>query len=214
MALVNLCKRWRVELTFTEPLLGTQPKNRQIRRDYLEQRALKRKELGAGVVTLERAEEVIAEEDASLPEDAEERGWTGFYTDDDGPFLYDYQIKGFFKEAGNILKDMEGVKVKALKSKLDDYLYVFPRRIRLEKLMDEVLERPLRAMTMQGPRVSLVASDQVPPGVRIEFEVWLLPLPALNGDLLATLLDLGQFKGMGQWRNGGYGRFQYAITPL
>ena len=74
---------------------------------------------------------------------------------------------GFLKESGNTLKDQLGIR--NLRSKIDQYIYILPRRIHFAKKPDGVLERPLRAMTMQGPRVALTRSDMVKAGTRLEF---------------------------------------------
>jgi hypothetical protein len=149
-------------------------------------------------------------------ENLEHKGWTGFHQDDTGLFVYDYFIKGFLKNAGNILKD--GLEVKALKSKLSDFLFVFPRKIYLggKDRADGIIERPLRAQTAQGPRVTLARSDKLDEGTEISFEIRFLPHPAINDKLIKELLEYGQYQGLGQFRNGGYGRFEivsYSSSP-
>lgn len=85
---------------------------------------------------------------------------------------------------------------------------------RIEKV-DGYLERPLRAETMQGPRVALAKSEVINEGWSVEFTVRVLPnsatktSSALDMDLVETLLEYGQFKGLLQWRNGGYGQFEF-----
>jgi len=137
----------------------------------------------------------------------EEKGWTGFHRDDQGLFIYDYMIKGFLKNSGNVQK--ETMKVKALRSKLDDICFVFPRRISLgQAKADGMIERPLRAMTMQGPRVTLARSDYINAGKVLEFEIALMPHKEITWALIDSLLEYGQVMGLGQFRNGGYGRFE------
>lgn len=205
-----LARKYRVRLTLTEPMLGTVPKSEKVFRDYLSDLAQKRKtELGPVDA------DALIEEEVETLGTREERGWTGFHVGEDGvPFLYDYQIKGFLKEAANVLKDMPDVKIKALKSKIDNYAYVFPRRIPLTAIEPEPLERPLRALTMQGPRVSLVRSDVIAAGAVIVFEIHVLPFAGLTAELIETLLAFGEYKGLGQWRGGSYGRFTYELTPV
>lgn len=192
-------KIYDLTLTLIEPMLGTVPKNKDIYTDYIASKAEKSKSENAD----------IADEIATVPVN-EERGWTGFHEDEQGIFVYDYLIKGFIKEAGNVLKDEKGVK--ALKSKLDSYLFVFPRHIYVGTKPDDVFERPLRAMTMQGPRVTLVRSDMVNAGTVLKCELRLLKHKEINEDLLRELLDYGQFQGLGQFRNGSFGRFSYELT--
>lgn len=184
-------------ITLTEPLLGTAPKDQEVYASYIATKA---------------PPGVDASEEAATTEETEERGWTGFHADDHGLFLYDYQLKGFLKEAGNALKGALGKT--ALKSKLERSVFVFPRRLFLGKdKPDGVLERPLRAMTAQGPRVTLSRSDYVEAGTEFSAELVLLPLHPkdVTEDVLRSILDYGQFIGLGQWRGGSYGRFTYTL---
>jgi hypothetical protein len=118
-------------------------------------------------------------------------------------------IKGFLKNAGNVLKDVDEIKVKSLRSKIDNYLFVTPRRVYLGKTEPEgYFERPLRAMTQKGPRVTLARSDQVNEGLLISFEISLIPHKELSWTLIDELFEYGKLMGLGQFRNGGFGRFE------
>jgi len=181
----------KYRITFIEPLLGTVPKDPKIFTRFV-----------SAKVHGEEDEEVVNEELGMLPEGV---GETGFYTNEKGIILKDYHVKGFFKEAGNTLRD--ALRIPALRSKIDNYVFVEPRDIYLAPQPDGRLERPLRAQTMQGPRVTLVSSDFVKAGTSIEFTVTILPHKQLNFDVIERLLDYGRYKGLGQWRNGGFGRF-------
>ena len=185
---------FNVKLTLLEPMLGTVPKNKDIYAKFI---ASKSPENGA--------------DEVETVQEMEDKGWTGFHEDDEGIFLFDYQIKGFFKDTGNVMKDIIGIK--ALKSKLENFLYILPRKIRLQELMPEPLERPIRAMTRQGPIVSLIRSDQVPAGTEINFQIELLRHKEVNQKTLQDILARGRRKGLGQFRNGGYGRFKYELIP-
>jgi hypothetical protein len=206
--------RFLLEITLTEPMLGTVPKNPDIYADYIATRVAERKAMAGD--TDDKA--MLATEEVATVMRDEEKGWTGFHTDDEGIFVYDYLIKGFIKEAGNVLKDVQDVK--AMRSKLDSYLFVFPRRIRFHRgddfvtEADGVFERPLRAMTAQGPRVTLVRSDTVNAGTLLTCEIRLLPHKELNEKRLRDLLDYGQFQGLGQFRNGSFGRFTYELAKI
>ncbi len=189
----------KYRITLIEKMLGTVPKSKEVFSRYI------------------ASERTGPEEMANVPE-GEESGYTGFFTKPDGVYLYDYHIKGFLKEAGNVLKETAGKEdaktgkptaIKNLKSKLDNYVFVFPREIYLKENPDGVLERPLRAMTMQGPRVSLAKSDYVDAGLSFEILIKLLPHKEINREVIEKLLDYGQLKGLGQWRNGSWGRFEW-----
>lgn len=136
------------------------------------------------------------------------------------PFIYDYQIRGFFKDACGALRRADGTldggdenlskKLAAHKSVIDGCVFVGPREIPLnvpEDLEEDVCERPLRAETPQGPRVALARSETVPAGTTLDIEISLT-----KADLWPTVkqwLDYGQLRGLGQWRNSGKGRFTW-----
>ena len=201
--------RANVVLTFTEPLLGSAPVNREVYAKYIESCREKR---------VDALAELAGSEVETLPPVVDEaKGWTSFHKDETGIFLYDYAIKGFLKEAANVLKD--GVGEKNLRSKFDNYVFVRPRRAHptrdgktiLEP--DGVLERPLRAMTPQGPRVTLARSDYLKAGCSLEFAVLVISGSPFRHpeELLESCLQYGSLKGLGQWRNGGYGSFDYTL---
>lgn len=179
------------KIKFVTEMLGTVPKDPEVYRSYVETK----KPVSVG-------------EDESLSvEKIEEKGWTGFHKDEKGLFVYDYMIKGFFKNAGNVLKERVGIK--NLRGKIDDYIFIFPRKIYLGvDKPDGSIERPLRAMTMQGPRVSLARSDYINGNREISFEIGWIALKGIDEALIRGLLEYGKLQGLGQFRNGGYGRFE------
>ena len=66
-------------------------------------------------------------------------------------------------------------------------------------------QRPLRASTPQGERVSLAMSEEILAGATLTFDIILW-----SDDHEAAVrewLDYGIFSGIGQWRNSGKGRF-------
>ncbi len=184
-----------VEIRLLTELLGTVPMNKEIYSTYIE--SLRPKETTGD-----------AEAEAESIDEREEQGWTGFHKDENGLFVYDYYIKGYFKNAATILK--EDLKIKNLKSKVTNLLFPQPRKIYLNcKEADFILERPLRAQTAQGPRVTLAKSDALKAGRIIKFDVLLLTgKDELKEDIIEKLLEYGQLQGLGQFRNGGYGRFE------
>lgn len=185
----------KLKITLTEQMLGTVPKDKEIYTSYIASKA----PIPEGAI-----------DEVDSVETIEERGWTGFHKDENGLFIFDYLFKGFVKEAGNVLKD--SVKIKNLRSKLDSYVFIFPRKIHLGKQKpDGVVERPLRAMTMQGPRVTLARSDYVDAGTTFELELKILPHKEITEELILELLKYGELKGLGQFRNGSYGRFGYEV---
>jgi len=185
----------KIRLTFTEPLLGTIPKDQDVYEAYI-----------ASVAAL--TDEEIAEELATVGK-VEEKGWTGFHQLGNQPILYDYVIKGFFKDACGMMRRVsksESSKLRAYKKEIDGLVFVTPRQIPLilpEGAEMGVLERPLRAQTAQGERVALARSDTCPVGTTLTFDLLVLG-GGIDGKLLAEWLDYGSFRGLGQWRNASY----------
>jgi len=191
-------KEVKVRLTLTEEMLGTATANEQIYTDYI----------GSNVPDAPS----LAEEVEALGADAvEEKAMTVFPKDTDGcPIMWDYQVKGFFKDTCGALKRVSGTrseKLKAFKKEIDGLIFPEPRKIRIN-VNGEIgnCQRPLRAQTAQGERIALANSETVPAGSTIEFKVVLLKDD--HEKLLKEWLDYGRYKGIGQWRNSGKGRFE------
>ena len=197
-------KELRVRLTFTEEVLGTASNNPKVHDEYIASKApdaVSRKE----EVKALGADEVI------------EKSMTVFPKLDDGtPFLYDYQIKGFFKDTCSALKKVKKTlssSVKAFKKEIDGLIFINERKIPFinYELLGEC-QRPLRASTAMGERVALAHSETVPAGCYIEFTVRCLVDSDI--DLVKEWLDYGEYRGIGQWRNSGKGRFKWEEIPL
>jgi hypothetical protein len=187
---------YSLQFELIEPILGTLPKDRKVFENFIMDQAKTQMEKDKAAEDLER-----------VPEETEARGWTGFYTDDQGrPLLMDYQFKGFLKNAGNVLK--EAIGIKNLRSHINDTVFVNPRSIVLAETPDDVLERPLRALTAQGPRVSVARSDMILPGRTYELELQVLAEGKVTDKALREILAYGEQMGLLQWRNAGYGRFK------
>jgi len=192
-------RTYHIAITFTEPLLGTAPLNKELYGDYIATKAPD----GADVPDeLESIEEMT------------EKGTTGFHRVDGQPVLYDYVIKGFFKDACGMLRkasDTASHKQMAYKKLVDGLIFVKPRQIPLTVVGKiGILERPLRAQTAQGERVALARSEMIPAGSNLAFT--LKVLDGVSDKLLREWLDYGELRGLGQWRNGGYGVFTYEMS--
>lgn len=190
-------KEMKVRLTFTEGILGTMPNNEEIYTEFIHSKA-------PDASTLE-------EEIAALGADEiTEKGTTVFPRTDDGvPFLYDYQILGFFKDTCGGLKRVSTTKsaaIKAYKKEIDKLIFIKDRQNPiLGNYEVGICERPLRAMTAQGERVSLARSEEIPAGAQVDFTI--VMLMDSHEDAVREWLDYGRFSGIGQWRNSGKGRF-------
>jgi len=188
-----------VILTLTEQMLGTSPGDKEVYKTFVES---KRPDNGEAE---DESEAIPVDEEIAL-------GTTVFMQDADGcPFVYDYTVKGFFKDACGMLRRADGTeskKLKAYKKEIDGLIFVTPRRIRLELPEGAEIgycERPLRAQTAQGERVALARSQSVPAGTMLRFQVKLLRKELLP--MVQEWFDYGQLRGLGQWRNSGMGRF-------
>lgn len=202
-------KTIHVRLTTTEGMLGTIPFNENIFRDFIGSKAPDAASLSEEVAAL-GSDSVI------------EKNMTGFARNADGePIVWDYQIKGFFKDACSMLNrvggkdpetgkkrkaENESGKLTAFKKIIDGMIFVAPRQIPVVFDGDmQVCQRPLRAMTMQGERVSLAMSEEIPAGATLTFSVTCLDESHLAA--VREWLDYGMLRGLGQWRNSGKGRF-------
>lgn len=187
----------QVIIKTTTELLGTVPKDPEVYASWIE--------------TKKPIE--IQENESENVEKIEEKGWTGFMKDDNGLFIYEYMIKGFLKTAGDVVKTDLGIK--GIASKIDKYVFVTPRRIYFhQEEPDGFIERPLRGKTPKGPRVTLVRSDFINIGKKIEFDLKIFKNPptnqskAITQSVIEVILKYGEWSGLGQFRNGGYGRFK------
>jgi len=223
-----------VTVTILEPMLGTTPKDPEVYAKFIQTKAAELNQTGevdgAGVPSGAQAAvatsvEEIDDEVNTVPtvEDIENKGWTGFHTDKDGnPFLYNYVVKGFFKEAASSMNRVgagtETKGIKAFVKSIDQLVFVQPRRLLLEhpdadlKNLDS-LERPLRAKTAQGERVTLARSDITPANTTVKFTIIVLGNVVKEAHI-KEWLDYGLCRGFGQWRNADYGSFTYEITEV
>ena len=199
----------KVKITFMEPILGTAPANAEIYTEFIGSKAPDANSL--------------EDEIAALGADAvAEKGTTVFPKNEEGrPILWAYQVKGFFKDACGMLsriggKDEHGKKravnesgkLTAFKKTIDGLIFVEPNMIVLDYPGEiGICQRPLRAQTMQGERVALACSEELPAGTTAEFTI-----NCLNDEhekAVREWLNYGHLRGIGQWRNSGKGRFKW-----
>lgn len=192
-----------IKVTFTEKVLGTASANPEIHRDFIASNAPD---------AASREEEVAA----IGTDEVFEKSMTVFPRDDDGnPVAWDYQWKGFLKDAFKSLKKVPGSecgKIKAYRQEIDGLIFINPRKIKFvipEGGEIGVCQRPLRASTPQGERIALASSETLPAGTSMTFDIQLL----LDSHEKAVIeaLNYGKLRGFGQWRNSGAGRFNYEI---
>lgn len=179
------------ELELTRRQLGTVPMNRDIYDDYV----------GSKSDDAEKA----AEESDTVKE-TEDKGHTGFHSDELGVFIYDYMLRGFLKSAVETLMENGVVKkIPAYKKWLDRMVFIKERRIHFTNNGATIPEhngeevRPIRVMTPKGPRVSIVKSDFIEEGSKLKFTVQLFKNnKGLSWDVIEDSFAYGAFVGLGQ----------------
>jgi hypothetical protein len=200
----------KVRVNFIEELLGTCSNDPAIHSEFIASKAPD---------APSREEEVAA----VGVDEVIEKSITVFPRESEKPFLYDYQIKGFFKDACGVLSRIaekgedgkrkacnESSKLTAYKKVIDGLVFVSPRKIFLELPADRAIgncQRPLRGQTAKGERIALANSETAPEGTGIVFTV-----KCLDDKLAKAVkewLDYGVLRGIGQWRNSGKGRFEW-----
>jgi hypothetical protein len=207
----------RVRLTMMTDVLGTAPKTESLYTDYVASKAPQ------DVDTSDELETAPFDPDAK-------QGWTGFHSDEHGWGVMDYMVKGYLKAACGALRRVDKItlssQVRAYKKILTELVFPEPRLINFHLPDDYVppedvespgagipalprFERAIRAQTPRGERTALVASDKIPAGSYLDVKI--IIMDASRRDLIFELLDYGRFLGLGQWRNGGYGRFTWEL---
>lgn len=196
----------RVRLTFTEEVLGTSPNDPELHDNYIASKApdamSKKEEIAAIGVG-----EMIERQMTVFPRDEKHE-----------PFVWNYQIKGFFKDACKSLRQVggsESSKITAFKTKIDGLIFVKERKIPFMNYGQVgECQRSLRADTPQGPRTALAHSETVKKGSYIDITIQILPSKDKKYDLKKAVeewLDYGSVRGLGQWRNSGKGTFTWEI---
>ena len=205
---------YKVGVVFRTEMLGTASLNTELYADFIASKAPDEMD------TDDELETISADE-------LTEKGTTGFRRLPDGtPCLVDYMWKGFFKDAAKHLRRETGsrsAKMTAYRQRIDGNLFVFPRFIPLtwDGMWDETGEngpalpvcvRPLRASTAQGERIALARSEIVPAGATMEFHI--LTFGGIAEADMREWLTYGMVRGMGSWRNAGYGAFFFELAEM
>ena len=199
----------KYELTLAEEMLGGQPNKENVHREFIASKAPD---------AAKRDEEIAA----IGADEFERREMTVFPRVDGHPGMWDYQLKGFMKDACGMLRGVPGsesARVKSYKKRIDGLIFVKERFVpfKLDGIFIDAHKaglgecpRILRAETMQGPRTTPANSETVPAGCTLEFGV-----TCLDESLFAAVeewLDYGALRGFGQWRNSGKGKFTWEVV--
>lgn len=195
-------KEMKIKVTFIEPVLGSQPADPEVYSKFIAANAPDAKTMKEEIEEMGKTK-------------YEEKTMTVFPRTADGkPCILDYQLKGFFKDSCSGLQKMkdedmakESCKIKAFKKVIDGNVFPYPRKS--EIIFDgEIsnLQRPLRAQTIQGERICLANSEMIPAGA---YFFATIKFPDKLEPVIREWLDYGELKGLGQWRNAGWGRFTW-----
>lgn len=160
----------------------------------------------------------------------------GMEIDENHPYVYDYQVRGFFKEAFSAMqrasksetgnKDVKFSTITAFKKAVDLQMFIEPRNICLnipEYYYDtdgitrvpsfkpdgmlQTLQRSLRTSGPTGKRVAIASSEMVPAGTSFKFTIKLTDKSLWPATLSA--LNYGFYHGFSGWRNSGLGSFKW-----
>jgi len=162
--------------------------------------------------------EATKEELPALADEKEARSWCRFKRDETGPYIEGRCVKAALKEGANVIKSLVKVRgkngeeagAKALKSKFAECVFVDEAKVYLLKDGKPIVgeleteERPVHAMTAQGPRTSLKRVD-VAYGVNIAFTVMLAKTGAVSETALFSALTYLERGGLGSDRSQGRG---------
>lgn len=198
-------KNLRTRITFTEGLLGTKSFDKEIVEEFIASKNPK----GA------QDDELSAVDNFDIADEVKKYS-TGFSRNDKGePIIWDYQIKGFFKDAIGMLNRTKPAtsKVKAYKKVVDGLIFPEPRQIVLNLKGElEWCSRPIRIDGPNGPQTALVRSEEAPIGTTVDVDIKCLDDKVIN--IVKECLDYGALRGLGQWRNSGKGRFTWEELEL
>lgn len=198
-----IAKTMKVKLEFYEPLLGSQPMNKELFTDFIASKN-------------EDATQAKEEVENYRISDEVEKKTNGFLINEDGePYILNYVIKGFFKAACMNIRRITGKKYKShsvsmYQKKIKHLINIYPREIMIKLPENEDLDtyqRPCRANTPQGERISLKSSEMAPEGTTMEFEIAMMDEslePAIR-----EWLDYGQYCGLGEMRGNSFGAFMW-----
>lgn len=183
-------------------------------------------------LSLDEREKVLKDGLVSLKETIAEvatKGTTVFFWDtkQNRPCIGDHMIYGYLKAAAEAIcrTVKERARGKVLESAsytqalINQHIRCHERFITFDKDVKRneagnpiYYQRSLRAMTAQGPRISLAKSEVVEAGAKLEFTLKVIKDSPITLDVLKRMFDYGELSGLGQWRNAGFGQFTYEIT--
>lgn len=218
-------KEFKVRLTFKRDVIGSQPSNEDIKKDYIMSKML----TGRTGMSADVAQSRIKEEIENLKKDPEyqktieqldDKTLTVFYRNNEGiPCISDIQLRGFFKDSfafvareNKWLTKKDGTNYSGdakYRDWIGDRISFNEQYIPIKDKEVKIMQRPLRCETMQGPRVTLSSSEYISAPFSINFSF--KATDDVKDDMIKAVLDRGEFKGIGQWANAQWGTFVYEL---
>lgn len=214
--------QFMIEFTFLDKILGTQPRNADVMRAWLESKHLPAEIIEDQVSRMDPGEKI---------DDATERAWTTFFSDDHGPWIGTYQVEALFRE----LLTSRGITVEKRGSKQtyqhllevwacdeNGTVYEGGEGARLHfwrdgapvPVPDGHVEKTAHVQTAQGERSVIKRHDYVE-NAKVRF---LLVVPAnmahgrasavIDEKTIALLLAHAGGDGLGCSRSQGFGQFK------
>jgi hypothetical protein len=113
-------------------------------------------------------------------------------------------LKAALREGANVLKEI--LKVKNLRSKLAERVFVYPRLLYLDVNRVGVAEKPISVMTALGPRTSIKRYEYID-NMELTFRMKVLKDELITEDILRNILVYLQDGGIGADRSQGSGTF-------
>lgn len=199
---------FNLTMDFTGKLCGSVPLSKELIRPWLESRMPNTKPGNA------RPIEEIEEEILATIEETEERTTLGFQKDEGGLFVRAGTVKAHIKDCANQIKDV--LKIKALRSKVANKVFVDPDPVYLLRNMDAIyepdgdFERAVHVMTARGPGNALKRICFVEKPV-IKLQIRLLKDKEVDEDVLRSIFDYGSVHGYGGERGMGEGRYIFKL---
>lgn len=193
-----------VRWDFRGRLCGSVPMKKELVRPWLEAR---------NPQDINQAEKEVLE----TLDEAQERVTLGFQKDEEGLFVRGGTVKAHLKDCSNIIKDI--LKIKALRAKVANKIYVQEDRIHLHKegqvgriaqKPDGNFDQPIHVITPRGPRNSLKTIGYLE-GIHINFTLKLLQDKEITREILEAVFQYGEIHGYGGERGMGYGRYVATI---
>lgn len=203
-----------VEVEFVNQVLGGIPKHPKLIQDWINSKIPPVEAAAHEAKHPGETLEALAERTKAEVAQAEDKTWTTFKSDEQGPYQEGRQWKAHVKDHATILQLTEK---RGLKTFMQECLFVEPRKIRMVTSDGEILEvqgiieSAAQVMTARGPRSVLRRQDYIDKP-RVAFAVRMLKRKKNTGDLtvdeLKDLFEYGQFRGFGCRRGDGYGNYK------